>query len=250
MKLYSELAEYYFAIEKNHRTINDDIAFIRSIIGPDRPVSLLDLGCGTGEHLGALSTSGISCTGIDTSAAMLSVARRRFSAGITFIQGDMKDFDCYEEFHVIMSLFGSLNYLVENADLESALWNIWRAMKPGGRGILEVWHSLPLEKIRRKELAPVSRTRYEGVEIDRMRGFALIPLQGRTIAEVSYAYEITSGGQKKTLRDRHIMRTFSKQEITDCLTENGFSVKELYSSFRKEPFNDNSIRMVIVFSKD
>ncbi|HON15751.1 MAG TPA: hypothetical protein PLA51_04660 [Spirochaetota bacterium] len=51
MKLYKELAEYYFAIESNHRNIVFDIQFINSYLSKYQNPSVLDIGCGTGEHL-------------------------------------------------------------------------------------------------------------------------------------------------------------------------------------------------------
>ncbi len=58
MKLYDELAEYYYAIENNHRNIRDDISLILSVMKDHHNPSLLDLGCGTGEHISELSRRG------------------------------------------------------------------------------------------------------------------------------------------------------------------------------------------------
>ena len=77
MKLYSELAEYYFSIEANHREIENDIILIRSYLnGLDQP-SILDLGCGTVEHLNSLKKFGVRGVGIDSSSAMLDVAKKK-----------------------------------------------------------------------------------------------------------------------------------------------------------------------------
>ncbi|HOO72068.1 MAG TPA: class I SAM-dependent methyltransferase [Spirochaetota bacterium] len=251
MKLYSELAEYYFAIEKHHRNINDDIIFIKSLIGINNSdISILDIGCGTGEHLGILSKNGARCVGLDISPEMLAIAQNRFPENISFIQSDMRDFDYYEEFDLVLSLFGSMNYMIEDSDLEQVLWNIWRAMKPGGTGIIEIWHNLPVQKIKKKEPASVSQTKCNDLVIDRKRGFSLLPFQDRTVVEVNYTYDLAGGNVSKIIRDRHIMRSFSKTEITRFLNESGFSVKAIYANFRKELFDQNSARMIIVFTKD
>ena len=51
MLLYQELAQHYFAIENHNRNIRNDITFVKTLIPVGRSVRLLDLGCGTGEHL-------------------------------------------------------------------------------------------------------------------------------------------------------------------------------------------------------
>jgi len=118
MKLYHELAEYYFAIENNHRDITQDASFIAGLLGGRRGASLLDLGCGTGEHLGLLAKAGLRCTGIDVSEEMILTARRRFPEGIEFIRSDMKDISFTNAFDMVICLFGSFNYLIFDAEID------------------------------------------------------------------------------------------------------------------------------------
>jgi SAM-dependent methyltransferase len=249
MLLYNELAEYYFAIEANHRDIHNDISLIRTLLrGRDMP-KLLDLGCGTGEHMDKLSRHGAACMGIDSSESMLAVARRRYPEAGTFLRGDFRTFDFYNEFDLIISLFGTFNYMVEDADIEKALWNTWRAMKPDGMGLFEVWNSVPVERIREKGIGPVSKTRYNGVLIDRERGFTMLPGAGRTLVEVNYIYTIHDHDGTRTQIDQHIMRTFTMDEMNRFLGENGFRVRDIYSSFIRENYQEHSNRMVILFDK-
>jgi SAM-dependent methyltransferase len=249
MKLYRELAEYYFAIESNHRDIRDDIALILSVLGQLNNPSILDLGCGTGEHLNELSRRGCRCTGIDASADMLNVARERFPDAGRFIQSDMSDIDFFEEFNLAYSLFGTINYMTDDARLERMMWNTWRALKPGGTAILEVWNSFPIEKIRNREISPVSTTLAGGVKIERHRGFTLIEEGPRTVVEVNYRYVVTRDGQKREILDRHVMRAFSRAEIEGYLGENGFTIRKIYASSRRDEYCETSNKMMIVVEK-
>lgn len=76
MKLYSELAEYYYFIENNGRNISNDVFFIRNYLPNKIPVYLLDIGCGTGEHCNLLSREAVKCTGIDSSEDMIKIAKK------------------------------------------------------------------------------------------------------------------------------------------------------------------------------
>ncbi len=249
MKLYHELAEYYFAIENNHRDIGQDTSFISGLLAGHKGAALLDLGCGTGEHLGLLAKAGIRCTGVDVSEEMIAAARRRFPDGIEFIRSDMKDISFTSAFDMVICLFGSFNYLIFDADIEAMLARIRTAMKARGSGVLEIWNSPPIRKIREKDVSPVSVTDVHGASIRRERGFKMRDDTGRTVVEVTYRYTIDEGGARKTVRDRHVMRTFTPVEISRFLESGGFTVKDIYANFSSEPYEENSNRMVAVFER-
>ena len=249
MKLYHELAEYYFALENNHRDIQQDISFIINLLGLKKDPSLLDLGCGTGEHLDLLRRAGFRCTGIDISDNMLSIARERFPLGIEFTSMNMTDIDYDNEFDMVISLFGSFNYLTHDTHIESLLVKTRKALKPGGLGVFEIWNTPPLIKIKKKDIDLVSVTNYMGAEIKRERGFKLWNNMDKTVVEVNYRYTITGEQETKTMRDRHIMRTFTTDEIRTFLIKAGFAVKKIFSNFLSEQYDENSNRMVIVFMR-
>lgn len=248
MKLYHELAEYYFAIEKNHRDIGRDVDLITTLLKNRESPSLLDLGCGTGEHLGLLAGKGIRCTGVDISEEMLAIARTRFPKGITFIQGDMASINFTGEFDMVISLFGSFDYLIHDLEIDSTLIKIREALSPGGIGIMEIWNAQPIVKIREKDIDLVSTTIIGGEEIKRERGFKLWNDTGKTIVEVQYRYTISGNGMK-TLRDRHVMRSFTPDEISRFLNKAGLTVKDVYANFQSEPYQENSNRMVVLFQR-
>ncbi len=245
MKLYNELAPYYFTIEEQHRDIHDEITFIRSYFPTGMAPRLLDLGCGSGEHLQLLSRYGVDCVGIDSSREMIRVAQDRFGTKIDFRVLDMRQIDYYEEFDVIISLYGTFNYLLTDSDIETSLWNSFRALKAGGRGIFEVWNDVPVRKIGQKEQSYVSTSRQESVVIQRERGFRLLEGMENQV-EVNFRYKIREEGDSRIVPDRHIMRIFGLEEMRSLFRENGFEVNQVYSSYLKEPFMDNSSRMIFV----
>ncbi len=249
MKLYKDLAEYYFTIESKHRDITDDIAFIRTFIHGQNSPKLIDLGCGTGEHIGALTRYGLKCTGIDASDEMIKFAKKRFPQNINFIKSSITSFDYYNEFDFAISLFGSFNYLTEDSEIDKALWNTYRSMKPDGIAIFEIWNSQPFEKIGHKEITHVSTSEYNNTIIERERGFKIIESGIKKIVEVDFNYLIKTGSDIKKLEDKHKMRTFTAEEITAFLKDNGFIIKQFYGNFLKEPYRENSSRIIVIFTK-
>ncbi len=250
MKLYHELAEHYFAIENNHRDIRNDVSFITALLRNREYPALLDLGCGSGEHLGLLAMQGIRCTGIDISADMLAQARERFPEGIEFIRSSMSEIEYDSAFDMVTSLFGSFNYLIHDGEIEAMLMKIHRALRPGGLGILEIWNSPPILKIREKEIGPVSTTSHGGSSIKRERGFKLRDDTFKTVVEVNYRYTIDGPDGMKNVRDRHVMRCFTTGEITRFISAAGFRVKNIFANFLSEPYEENSNRMVVLFGRN
>lgn len=250
MKLYRELAQYYFAIEANHRNILSDIHLIGSHLRKYIEPSVLDLGCGTGEHLNSVRQLGVKkCVGVDNSQEMLAVARERYPEGIKFLNMNFRSFDFYHEFDLIISLFGSIAYITNEKDVDTFFWNTWRAMKPGGTGIFEIWNSIPVKKIKSKPLSHVSSTRYGDVIIERERGFELIN-EAKSIAEVNYRYRVMTPKGSLTYNDTHTMRAFTLDEVKKFIRDNGMILKEIYANSKREPFNENSNKMLVIFEKE
>ncbi|MCU0822078.1 MAG: class I SAM-dependent methyltransferase [Spirochaetes bacterium] len=246
MKLYHELAEYYYSLEEQHRNIDDDISLIKSLVAYKKNPSLLDLGCGTGEHLSRLSRIGIKCTGIDTSASMLRIAKLRFPDSIEFQNQDMRFISYNKKFDIIICLFGSFNYITEDSDINNVFKNTWNALKPDGIGLFEIWNSIPILKIKEKPVSRVSRIDYGGKEIERERGFKLLNNLNKTLVEVNYNYIIS---KKETIKDRHIMRAYKKDEIADFIINNDFRICNFYANTLGEPYSPTSNAIVIRFQK-
>lgn len=76
MKLYNELAEFYFDIEKPSRKIDSEARFLDRIFRKHRIMSILDMGCGTGEHVRYFQSLGYRPKGIDSSSKMIEVAKK------------------------------------------------------------------------------------------------------------------------------------------------------------------------------
>ena len=88
-------------IDKNQYFYKNDQSYMKFLVGNGQRV--LELGCGTGQLLGALNPSyGV---GVDLSSSMLSIAKNNYP-DLEFIQGDLED----EK--LIASLDGPFDYII------------------------------------------------------------------------------------------------------------------------------------------
>jgi demethylmenaquinone methyltransferase/2-methoxy-6-polyprenyl-1,4-benzoquinol methylase len=106
---------------------------VRAVVRPGDRV--LDAACGTGDLAIEATKQGASVTGLDFSPRMLERARRK-APQIEWIEGDLLELPFPDEtFDAATVGFGVRNV----ADLERALAELHRVLRPGGRlGILEI----------------------------------------------------------------------------------------------------------------
>jgi SAM-dependent methyltransferase len=112
----------------------------------DGPVqSILDLGCGTGNHVIPLTQMGYEVVGIERSEEMLSRARTKAARAfptktIAFYQGDIRTKEVGRQFDAALMMFAVLGYQKDNADVLAALRTARRHLRPGGLFIFDVWY--------------------------------------------------------------------------------------------------------------
>lgn len=136
---YDTFAEAYTA-ETEANLINGyyERPAILALAGDVAGRQVLDAGCGSGPTFAALRDRGAVVTGIDASAGMLELARRRLGADADLRVADLADplpFPDAAFDDVIASLV--LHYL---EDWGPALAELRRVLRPGGRLIMSVNH--------------------------------------------------------------------------------------------------------------
>lgn len=99
--------------------------------------SLLDVACGTGEHLRYFREKH-DVEGLDLDDTMLDVARRKHP-DLRFHHADMADFELGRRFDAIVCLFSSVGYLGTVARLRQAVASMARHLAPGGVLMVEPW---------------------------------------------------------------------------------------------------------------
>jgi len=99
--------------------------------------ALLDVACGTGEHIIHLKQN-YQIEGLDLSADQLSEARRK-NPEIPFHELDMTDFDLGKQFDAVVCLFSAIGYAKTPASCQRAIDCMARHLKPGGVLAIEPW---------------------------------------------------------------------------------------------------------------
>lgn len=102
--------------------------------------SILDLGCGTGEHSRYFAEQGFRVVGLDFSPGMLAQARcAPDSSDLDYIRADMTRLPfAREQFGGVLCLGNSLVHLIDQPALEAFFLGVGRVLRPGGGLLLQI----------------------------------------------------------------------------------------------------------------
>jgi SAM-dependent methyltransferase len=92
---------------------------------------VLDLCCGSGHITQELVKRGHRVTGIDSSAALIELARRELP-GVDLRVGDVRQLEMKDRFEGVLSTFDSLNHLLHFDELSRAFSGVHRVLNAGG----------------------------------------------------------------------------------------------------------------------
>lgn len=118
-----------------------------------RRARVLDLCCGTGQLAEKLVDRGFRVTGVDGSRAMLDYARRNAPAA-KFVQADARALRLPPVYHAAVSIFDSLNHVLDLDSLRAVFRNVRRALRPGGMFLFDV-NSLQTFRGRREQTTSI-----------------------------------------------------------------------------------------------
>ena len=96
---------------------------------------VLDLGCGTGSLTELMSKKGYDMIGVDFSQEMLNIALEKKEASgsnILYLCQDMRELDLYSTVGTVISICDSVNYLLEEEEVEETFRLVNNYLYPGG----------------------------------------------------------------------------------------------------------------------
>ena len=134
--VFDEMGQYWVEIADKDQT-QRQIEFLKSQLKPDGVV--LDVACGSGRHLIALSEAGYSTVGLDISARLLKIAKQRGATQL--VRGDMRFLPFKtESFAAAISMDTSFGYLPTEQEDAKCLTEVRRVLCLGGIFVLDVFN--------------------------------------------------------------------------------------------------------------
>lgn len=212
---------------------------------------ILEMACGTGRLAIPLAEAGYSVTGLDSSKAMLAIARSRLSGQIkrrvkTF-EANMLDFDLNQKFNLITIPVGGL-MLAPALDQQALV--LRRAYEHlAGDGLLVV----DLVNPDVEEMATSDRQFiYAWTKVDdrgaKVSKFVVqTPDFANQTQDVTFFYDETSAnGEMKRTMAAFTQRYLFRFEMELLLEKCGFKLENLFGSYDLDDFESGSEKMIFV----
>jgi SAM-dependent methyltransferase len=218
----------------------------------DRQVrSILDLGCGTGNHGFRLADRGYRVVGVDRSAEMLAEAYRKLEkchADVRFHQADIRDGNLGQTFDAVLMMFAVLGYQIEDADVLRALQTARRHLQSNGLLFFDIWYGPavlaqgPEERVRTIEQAGKTWMRTSSGRLETQRNLCHVEFQLRRMSGDRVLEET---------KESHTVRYFFAKEIDSFLDSSGFRCRRLgaFPEFDRDP-DHTTWNVMVVGSAD
>jgi SAM-dependent methyltransferase len=200
------------------------------------PVSILELGCGTGSFAFELQPLGsYRYIGTDSSAAMVRVAREKAKLYGLPIQFEVADFTNFRVDHpvdVAILLYDGMNYLLEEDSVMALLASVYEALKPGGLFFFD--QSTPYNSINNEAFFED-----EG-EAD---GFSYVRHSSYDRSTRLHTTTFDLQVEGATYYEQHVQRAYDMGEIRMFLKGTAFEQITAFDGFSMDPPSESSERI-------
>ena len=247
---YAELYDVFYA----DKQYGEEAAFVHERVreySPRPAHDILELACGTGRHAMELEKFGYQIMATDRSAAMIDIARRRATkqhSKINFAAMQMQQLELPKKnWDAAVCLFDSIGYLQTNAAIASTLTRIRNHLRDGGVFIFEFWHAPAMLN----NYSPKRERRWKIDNREIIRTSETTLDRDKHLATVEYTVqEKNDGGTSEIIRESHLNRFFSVEEMQRLLEQENFNALKFFAGFNKtEPITDKTWHIVAIAQK-
>ena len=258
---FDGFARFY---DGDYRDYSDDIPLVLKTARKAGRTAL-ELGCGTGRVLLPLAEDGCHVIGLDKSAALLAIARRKLAkhgyaseaaadgpAPVRLVQADMTSFRLAErdiDFALVVS--NTLMHVTTQARQLKALQCAHRHLRVGGLFLIDLFNPdvAYLEAIAGiQELADWWEDGESGATV--LKWSTRTVDAARQLQETVFVYEeVFPDGRNAQTRLAFPLRFWWPDEGAMLLEQAGFVVDELYGDFDGSPYRPDSERLIFIARK-
>jgi ubiquinone/menaquinone biosynthesis C-methylase UbiE len=222
---------------------DSDVKFLNALFHKHGCRSIVDIGCGTGNHALRLSRLGYEVTGVDVSPTMLKIAKEKDKeAKIRFLQGDMKKLEKVipkgQRFDAAICLGQVFSHLMTDKDVQAFLNRLHKILKQNG---LFVFSARNAKKINEEYLNKLRLDHMINEEKLQLLILAhnIRDSQNPNIIVWNPIYLMKENNKVDLQIREHKLRWFEFSTLKKIMTENGFKIVAIYSGPMKEKFNED-----------
>jgi ubiquinone/menaquinone biosynthesis C-methylase UbiE len=204
---------------------------------PPAPAPLLDLCCGYGRHSVPFAEAGVAPIGLDYSAPLLDLARRR-DRHSSLVRGDMRALPFSDgAFAAVVNFFTSFGYFLREAENLSVVSEIERVLRRGGSFLCDTF------------------------SLDYVLG-RLVPEERRSCGEKQYTIRRTWNAATRRIEKeievrregsteifRESVRAYGADELGGLFCDAGLTIEGSWGGFDGAPVGPDSPRLIVLARK-
>jgi len=236
------------------KRLEREAPLLKEVLSLSSHPSVLDLGCGTGEHARYFADQGCEVVGIDRSIAVIEEAIRETPGDNPgFFSGDIRHLDTIlngeESFGAAFCLGNTLVHLTTEEDVIRTLQGLSRSLRYDGLFLLQVlnYHRIFEQGIR---YLPLNFTSQSGHEIVFLRLMEL-GSNGRVVfCPTTLRFDPSSECPVEVIQSRRVeLRGWRHEELKRFLLENGFEIVNLFGDMEKGEFDPDQSSDLIILAR-
>ncbi|MBN1439082.1 MAG: class I SAM-dependent methyltransferase [Anaerolineales bacterium] len=252
MDSYASIARFY---DWENAEFTEDLPFWADLArrqgGP-----VLELGCGSGRVMLHLAREGFAVTGVDSSPAMLALARSRLALQksiaqrITLREGDFTRLPLDGAFPLIILAFNTFSHMTDPEDARAALAAVEAHLAPGGQAVFALPNPIPLygdpppglvlERVFRDEDRNRTVQQFSSLRVDR----------AAQLGYVTWIYdEIDAAGTVTRTTVPMTLRYFFPNELSALFERAGMRLWRLWGDYDGSPYSEDSPVLIAAAEK-
>lgn len=250
--MYDLIAPYY---DLTHAQLTADLGLVLSLAS-QAGGKVLELGCGTGRLLLPLARAGFTITGLDSSEAMLALARQKLaqeSEGIrgrvTLVSGDMADLSgCGRDFALVIIPYNTFMHLSPN-QTDRVLRQIKQRLTPKGQLFIDLINPYAVAQTPNDHLLTLEQCFTDPKNGHTVLQFARNHLdEAQQVLHITWLYDATppAGGAIHRTIVPVAYHYFFPHQLEMQLSTAGFRITAWLGNYTQQPFDEESDRLLLL----
>lgn len=231
--MFQKSSKYYDMIY-SFKDYKHEAEIIKTAIQKNKPDcrTILDVACGTGEHIKYLKDYDID--GLDINSEFIDIAKEKNRRGNYFLC-DMTDFHIGKKYDVLMCLFSSIGYVLTIENVVKTFVCFREHLNDGGIIMVEPWFTPDTWHTGKIHMATVER---EGLKICRMN----ISETYDRVSVFAFHYLIGTGDGIEYFTERHEAGLFTVEEMKQA-----FSMAGLKAEYEEQGVSGRGLYIARIF---
>ncbi len=207
-----------------------------------QPRTVLDLACGTGQVGAEMLRRGYEVVGVDLSESMVRQCSQQTPPLPAAVMDAQQLGLALNSLDLVVSLYDSLNYIVEPAGLQSCWEGVNYALHPGGLFVFD----LNTERALRTDLFSQSNTATSDPLQYRWKSYWDAK---KKLCRIEMWFQWRGGPQPVEFTETHYERAYDEDEVRQMLAAAGFDEVAMYNAYTMQPPTHRSNRVYYVAEK-